>query len=220
MIDRLIENGCRQIILNMAEVRYVDSAGMGLILTAARFMRSHDGQLSLVNVSDQVLALFKRARLVDFIPITAASSDDEYDQTDLTATPLWRTVVPINQHDLSATRAALERLFAQSPLSQSESIDAMLAAGEAMGNAVDHTAGDGATATITSYSDRVIIEVSDNGPGFDPASVKQADTLSERGRGIQLMNLTADSVSISNKPSGHGTLVRIVKLAHTAQGRQ
>ncbi|MDO5107720.1 MAG: ATP-binding protein, partial [Coriobacteriaceae bacterium] len=89
----------------------------------------------------------------------------------------------------------------------------------AMGNAIDHTAGASATATITSFSDRVIIEVSDNGPGFDPKALKESDELSERGRGIRLMNLTADSVSISSKPSGKGTLVRIVKLAQATTSR-
>lgn len=215
VLNRLIEGGCRQIVLNMAEVHFVDSAGMAMLLAEVRLMRSLHGLLSLTNVSDQVLSLFKRARLVDFVPISSAPRDDVTIATDPTAMPLWRTVVPISSDDLASTRATIAHLFEQSPLSPSELVDAMLATGEAMGNAVDHTEGSDATATVTSFADRVVIEVSDSGPGFDPKQLAaSSDPSSERGRGIRLMNLVSDSVSITPKPSGNGTLVRIVKLAN------
>ncbi len=216
-LNHLIDGGCRRIILNMAGASYVDSAGMAMLLSEIRRMRSLHGLLSLTNVSDQVLSLLKRARLVDFVPVSSCSPHQE-PELDPSVLPLWRTVIPIECDDLSLTRANIERLIEQVPLSQDEVFDAVLAAGEAVGNAVDHTDGTGALVTVVGYPDRVVIEVSDCGPGFDPNDEAYYDNnpLAERGRGLRLMNLLSDSVSIKPKPSGNGMLVRIVKLAHAA----
>jgi anti-anti-sigma factor len=215
-LDRLINNGCRRIILNMSGASYVDSAGMATILVEIRRMRKLGGLISLTNVSDQVLAIMRRARLVDFVPVSSVGSNDAPDAYDPQAQPLWRTVVPVDSNNLAHTRASVSRLLARVPLSPDERFDANLAVGEAMGNAVDHTSGEGATITVAGYEDRVVVEVSDLGEGFDPNAVdeREAGSFEERGRGIKLMRLLADSVSISQRPSGTGMLVRIVKVAH------
>lgn len=217
-IDRLIDEGCGRIILNMAGATYVDSAGMAMLLSEIRRMRNLGGLISLTNVSDQVMALLKRARLVDFVPVSSAASRERANELDPSVQPLWRTVIPINKNDIARTRATIEHLLEQVPLSPDELFDAVLAAGEAVGNAVDHTDGVGAVVTVAGYPDRAIIEVSDSGPGFDPnkALAQKTDEHAERGRGIKLMNLLADSLTIAHKPSGPGMMVRIVKLAHAA----
>lgn len=217
-IDRLIDGGCRRIILNMRGASYIDSAGMGLLLGEIRRMRSCGGLISLTNVSRPVLTILRRERVVDFIPVTRADSRGRLNELDPSVQPLWRTIVPIDADDLSLTRANIGRLLEQLPLSSDELFDALLATGEAVGNAVDHTDGLGALVSITGYPDRAIIEVSDCGEGFDPNAQEQAeiDPCAERGRGIRVMNLLADSVTITPKPSGTGMLVRIVKLAHAA----
>ncbi len=217
-LNRLIDGGCRRIVLNMAGASYVDSAGMALLLAEIRRMRAEGGLISLVNVSSQVMAILRRARVVDFVPVSSASSHGHIDELDPSAQPLCRTVLPVDADDLALTRANIERLLEQAPLSSDELFDALLAAGEAVGNAVDHTDGTGAFVTITNYPDRAIIEVSDCGEGFDPSSREHAptDPCAERGRGIRMMNLLADQVTIAPKPSGTGMLVRIVKLAHAA----
>ena len=216
-IYRLMDGGCRRIILNMRGASYVDSAGMGMLLGAIRRMRRVHGLLSLTNVSDQVLYLLKRARLVDYIPVSSGVQREE-PVLDPSVLPLWRTVIPVAYDDLPLARGKIEQLIEQVPLTQDEVFDAVLAAGEAMGNAVDHTDGIGTLVTVIGYPDRVVIEVSDCGPGFDPeaSSCSEADPCAERGRGIRLMNLLSDAVSITPKPSGNGMLVRIVKLAHAA----
>ena len=217
-LNRLIDGGCRRIILNMTGVSYVDSAGMAMLLAEVRRMRDLGGLLSLTNVTDQVLALFKRARLVDFIPVSRLNHMGGGEELNPSVLPLWRTVIPVEADNLSLTRANVERLLREVPLSRDELFDAVLATGEAVGNAVDHADGTGALVSIVGYPDRAVIEVSDCGPGFDleHLDATEQDPASERGRGIRLMQLLADSVSITPKPSGTGTLVRIVKLAHAS----
>lgn len=220
-LDRLIEGGCRRIILNMAGASYVDSAGMAMVLAAIRQMRAVGGLLSLTNVSDRVLALMRRARLVDFVPVSGCAEADVPLDTDPSIQPLWRCVVPIDRADLSHTRARIARLLDRLPLTSDERFDVCLAIGEAMGNAVDHTRADGALVTVAGYPDRAIIEVVDCGEGFDPSEAGCAqgpDAHAERGRGIRLMRLLADSVTIEPRSSGCGMMVRIVKVARMAAG--
>lgn len=214
-VDRLIDNGCRRVILNMTGATYVDSAGMALLLVEIRRMRKLGGLLSLVNVSDEVLRILRRARLVDFAPVSGRRKRESVTPLAADALPLWRTAVPIDAHDLAATRAQVSRLLSHSPLSPDEVFDTTLAVGEAMGNAVDHTSGAEALVSVSGYEDRVVVDVCDNGPGFDPRKVSEpCDRYAERGRGIALMRLLADSVSITPRASGEGMLVRIVKIAH------
>ena len=71
-IDRLVSDGCRRIFLNMAGARYVDSAGMGLILTELRRMRGAGGLLSLMNVSPQAYQALRRMRVFDYMPVSRA----------------------------------------------------------------------------------------------------------------------------------------------------
>ena len=72
--------------------------------------------------------------------------------------------------------------------------------------------------TVAAYPDRVVIEVSDCGCGFEVADdeeLPETGAFAERGRGIRLMRLLVDSVSISLKRTGEGTVVRLVKLVPT-----
>ena len=214
-LDALIRRGCRRVILNMAGVSYIDSAGMALVLAEIRRMRSAGGLISLTNVSDTVLAILKRARVVDFVPVSAAAHNSQIADVDPTAQPLWRSVVPIDDSNLAQSRALVAHLLERAPLSPDERFDAGLAAGEAMGNVVDHAGGTGALVSVTAYHDRAVIEVADHGCGFDVQKEleREVDPTAERGRGIRLMELLADSVSIKPQQYGPGTLVRIVKLA-------
>lgn len=214
-LDRLIDGGCRRIILNMAGATYVDSAGMALLLAEIRRMRERGGLISLVNVSDQVLSIMRRARLVDFAPVSSVRRGTPA-VPSTTAQPLWRTVVPVDANDLATTRAHVARLLKRAPLSSDEVFDANLAVGEAVGNAVDHAHGRDALVTVTGYADRVVMDVTDGGPGFDPNALSDRPVggSAERGRGIKMMRLLADSVTIMPRSTGEGMLVRIVKMAH------
>ncbi|MEE1045502.1 MAG: anti-sigma factor antagonist [Olegusella sp.] len=232
-IDRLIDGGCQRVVLNMAAVGFVDSAGMGLIFREIRKMRSSGGLLSLVNVTPPVMRALALARVVDYAPVSANVGEVDVPELDPGAQPLWRYVIRIDPADMGDARAKVESLLERLDFSDDERFDAKLAVGEALGNAVDHTDGTCVLTTVAGYPDRVVVEVSDCGCGMpapaeglrdgrDPLGAQgrsDAQDLSdgpwsERGRGIKLMRLLADSVTISPKSSGSGTVVRIVKLTH------
>lgn len=219
VLDELIDGGCLRIILNLADTSYVDSSGMGFLMREVRRMRDRGGLLSLKNVSSEVLRALTIARLVDFIPVSGVASRSEVPELDPSAFPLWRTTLSIDPRDLAATRRHVCALIDRMRFTVDESFDLVLAVGEAMGNAVDHACGT-SLISVACYLDRAVVEVSDCGGGFSASDMRAcADPLAERGRGIALMRLLADSVTIAPKPCGTGTLVRIVKLLHAGPAR-
>lgn len=214
-IDRLINGGCRRIVLNLAGASFVDSAGMGLILTELRRMRDLGGLLSLTNVSGPAYRALARMRMLELMPVSRAGTRREVTPLAPTELPQWRTTVRVDSSALSGAREEVASLLRRVPLSLDELFDMTLAMGEALGNAVDHTCGDGVLVTVAGYADRVCVDVADCGSGFElKADEEPPETgeFAERGRGIRLMRLLADAVSIEPKSSGEGTVVRLVKM--------
>lgn len=214
-IDRLVSGGCRRVFVNMADVGFVDSAGLGLILTELRHLRRLGGLLSLVNVSDQVYLALRRMRVLDYMPVRRVGARARVTSLDPSVLPLWRMTFRVDAGSLSEARNRVGELLATLPFSADEVFDMKLACGEALGNAVDHTCEGGVLVTVTAYPDRALVEVSDCGCGFalaDDEELPETGAFAERGRGIRLMRLLADSVSISLKQAGDGTVVRLVKL--------
>lgn len=221
-LDGLIDSGCRRVVLNMGRAAYADSAGMGLILSELRRMRDVGGLLSLTNVSDRVYQSLCRMRMADFVPIARAGAANEVPELPAGALPVWRTTFRVDADQLDRTRRRLEKLLCGLPLSDSDLFDLNLASGEAVGNAVDHTCAAGVLVTVAAYTDRVVVDVADCGGGVDGSCLDglqdESDPFSERGRGIKLMRLLADSVTISPKSTGEGTVVRLVKMFPVPDG--
>lgn len=213
-LDGLVAKGSHRIVINMSDVPYVDSAGMAVLFSIIRQMRQAGGLVSLTNVSPNVLRSLKIARMVDLIPVSEAGMRKEVPELDPSALPLWRITLPVDCNDLHSARERIEELAGRLSFSHDDVFDLTLAAGEALGNAADHTCGAGVLATVSAYPDRMVIEVTDCGCGFDLQRGSKLPTThdDQRGRGIRLMRLLVDSVSIHTRPSGVGTVVRLVKL--------
>ena len=209
-----MSEGTRRIILNMADVPYMDSAGLGVIIGCLRRMRGQSGLLSLVNVSPDVLRALKIARIVDMCPVSMMGTHHEVKELNPSAMPLWRYTIPVDKDHLSSVRGRIEELAEDVCLSSDAVFDITLAAGEALGNACDHTSGEGVLATVSAYPDRLVVEVTDCGQGIsmDEIECRETSAVSERGRGVKLMCLLVDKVSISERPSGSGTVVRLTKV--------
>jgi anti-sigma B factor antagonist len=74
-IDELLKEGHRDFILNLAGVPYVDSYGLGQLITILTSVRSRGGQLILLRLTDHVQALFRIMRLNTIFQIS--SEEDE-----------------------------------------------------------------------------------------------------------------------------------------------
>lgn len=214
-LEGLLDDGCLRIVLNMAAVPFVDSAGMAVIFGVLRRLRARGGLMSLINVSSSVMRSLKIARIVDLVPVSTCGGAREVEELDPSVQPTWRTSIPVNKDDLQTTRVRVGELASRMQFSHDDVFDLTLAVGEAIGNAVDHTCGNGVLTTVSAYPDRMVIEVTDCGEGFsEDGRPREGACGCERGRGIKLMRLLVDSVSIKCRKGSTGTVVRLVKLTH------
>ena len=62
--------GCRHVVVDFASADFIDSSGMGVLLWAARRLRSAGGDLVAVNVAGAVDRTFALAHIGDVIPVS------------------------------------------------------------------------------------------------------------------------------------------------------
>ncbi|MGR8935691.1 MAG: STAS domain-containing protein [Gammaproteobacteria bacterium] len=59
----LIEQGETNIVVQLAKVRFIDSSGLGALLSGYKNTAARGGKLSLSNLQPQVLSMFELTRL-------------------------------------------------------------------------------------------------------------------------------------------------------------
>ena len=63
-INQLVENGTGKIVLNLAEVPYVDSAGLGEIVRCYTTVSRKNGKLKLLNLTKRIHDLLSITKLL------------------------------------------------------------------------------------------------------------------------------------------------------------
>jgi anti-sigma B factor antagonist len=59
----MIEGGEKRIIVDLGHVRFIDSSGLGALLSGNKNILTKSGTLALVNIQQQVLSMFELTRL-------------------------------------------------------------------------------------------------------------------------------------------------------------
>jgi anti-sigma B factor antagonist len=75
IVRELIEKGNNQIILDLHDVEYVDSSGLGELVEAYTTVCNEGGQLALLNPSKRVNDLLQLTRLAKVFDIAARMRD-------------------------------------------------------------------------------------------------------------------------------------------------
>ncbi len=63
-INQLVENGTERIVLNLAEVPYVDSAGLGEIVRCYTTVKHKNGELKLLHLTKRIHDLLSITKLL------------------------------------------------------------------------------------------------------------------------------------------------------------
>ena len=63
-IQRLLAAGDRKFLLNLADVDYIDSSGLGELVTSFTTVRNQEGQLKLLNLTRRVQDLLQITKLL------------------------------------------------------------------------------------------------------------------------------------------------------------
>ncbi len=213
-IDNLVASGVYRVMVNCQHVTFIDSSGLACLISRARHLSQNGGLLSLVNTSADVTRTLQIARLLEALHATAATRPP-VPVLKPGAMPLWSKSFSVRQgiEHLGYYRHRIADMVSTLPMSDSDRFDMALAAGEALSNAYDHANGAaGCMMMVIAYPDRVVVEVRDNGCGYEIAPDEEPDESEERGRGIRLMRMLVDSVEVRRRTDAQGTLVRLIKL--------
>ena len=73
VINDLMGKGNKKVLLNLRDVDYIDSSGIGLLVSSFTTVRGQGGQLKLVNLSKRIGDLLKITKLYSLFDI----KDDE-----------------------------------------------------------------------------------------------------------------------------------------------
>jgi anti-sigma B factor antagonist len=71
MIREQVDRGRRKIVLNLDDVDYIDSAGLGELVAAHTAIRSANGELKLMNLSRRVNDILQITRLFTVFDVQA-----------------------------------------------------------------------------------------------------------------------------------------------------
>jgi anti-anti-sigma factor len=71
----LVSQGARNLILDLADVKYVDSSGLSAILVANRSCNNADGTLVITHVNPHVAKLFQISQLNTVLNITPTEQE-------------------------------------------------------------------------------------------------------------------------------------------------
>ena len=127
-----------------------------------------------------------------------------------------RLTIPARAEYITLCRLALTGIGRLRQLSDELLADLKLALTEATSNSVRHAYAE-ANAGVVEISylllpDRLVIEVIDEGEGFDPEAAEGSpNELSEGGLGIAIIRAIADRVEIGARPGGKGSRLRFEK---------
>lgn len=68
-INSVIDNGHKDLIIDLTEIDYMDSGGFGTLLGAIKRIRTEGGGIALLNCSDAIVRMLMITRLDDLFPV-------------------------------------------------------------------------------------------------------------------------------------------------------
>ena len=219
-LQALLDTGIANVVFDMTEVVYADSSALGLLVWLDRELQQRDGKVVLAGASRDVRRIIEMAGLAIVAPTLHESPSLETALGELepgqeAVEPLWAEEIEMmpDVGNLAAVREHVAAMIEPLRFDDAMRFDIKVALGEALANAIRHgcsTDGGRIGIRVTAYDDRVTLEVTDSGAGFDGQHVCSDDLYASGGRGIMFMRALMDQVTFCTGADG-GTTVKLVK---------
>ena len=74
-VDRVLDQGSARLVLDLSGVRFLDSAGLRVLVSAQRALTDENGQLQIVCATPRVLEVFRVANLDDYLRVFGSLED-------------------------------------------------------------------------------------------------------------------------------------------------
>ena len=75
LVHDVLDSGTRKIIMDMGKVKYVDSSGIGELVSCYTTITNRGGQLRLTNIHAKILSLLQLTALVSVFEIYDSNED-------------------------------------------------------------------------------------------------------------------------------------------------
>jgi anti-anti-sigma factor len=72
----VVDDGAREVVMDLANVQMVDSSGIGLLISAHNSLRKLGGTLSVVHASKDILDLFHTMRIHQHFNVTGNVAEE------------------------------------------------------------------------------------------------------------------------------------------------
>jgi anti-sigma B factor antagonist len=69
LVRNLVSQGNKKILLNLRDINYIDSSGLGELVSAFTNMRGQGGELKLLNLTEKVHGLLQITKLYSSPPL-------------------------------------------------------------------------------------------------------------------------------------------------------
>lgn len=155
-----------RLVLDLEAVSFIDSAGLRAIIVIEQEARERGVSLTVIPPPEPLMDLLQLSGIAEQVPVAAR---------DGSVAPAMqfteRVELELAREPTAPGRARAElRQAVHGRLSEDDTASATLLVSEIVTNAVIHageTPGASVDLRITTYPDRIRVEVSDSGPGFD-----------------------------------------------------
>jgi anti-anti-sigma factor len=220
-LDEALIGGCNNVVLDLSDVTYADSSALGLLVWLDHRLRPEGGRLVLAGARRDVSRVLELSGLVAVASTITTSANVEaalegLDLPPVSTEPIWEQHLTLvsDVNELAGVREQVCDIIDPLGFPESALFDIKVALGEALANAIRHGTPSSVEGTVAvkvlAYDDRVVIEVSDSGRGFDGHHPGSGDLYAPSGRGVMFMRALMDRVEFDRAAMG-GTLVRLTK---------
>ncbi len=214
--DRVRAAGANAVTLDLSALSFIDSAGLRAIILVQQLAGDHRTALAVLPPPDPLLELLEITGLTERL-VFAAHDEPEpeprYLERVQLALPRDPTAPGLARAEL---RHAIEASFSETDLAA-----AVLLASELVTNAVLHPAPKNEQPIdfrISSYPDRIRVEVIDAGPGFDPDELPERPREPESGgRGLMVVDRLASRWGVRPGSEADGRFCVWYELQPTSQ---
>ena len=177
----------RELVIDLDEISFMDSSGMRALILIERRAEEERIALAIARPPAAVTELLQLTGIADRIPLAPRTGDAP------PAEPfLERVEIALTRDADAPARARGElRQAILGRLSERDSATATLLTSELVTNAVIHperAVGSSVGLRITAYSDRIRVEVTDEGSGFDPRGVQPRRPREAGGHGLVVVD--------------------------------
>jgi serine/threonine-protein kinase RsbW len=212
-LDRCHQDGARDVVLDLDDPAYLDSAVVDVIREAALEFRDDGGELVLAVEQPEARRVLAAAGLMHVAPAAPSPGVTEAEGVSLPARPRWEHefVFAAAPHELPNARRRVTAFAEVAGLEGADLFEFSVAVGEALANAVVHGSPHGADDDVRvhffCFDDELAVEVIDSGPGMDVTPICAPESSASSGRGIHFMRALSDGVQYVCGPLGTHVLL-------------